>query len=172
MAKQQSAYRAHFLFLALYFLCNVTLAIHSGENAGLFIMLVWNAFLSFLPRLFARHTALARSRQKRIWIMWAFLWLIFWPNTFYVSTDIVPFHRGYIFKENFLPGNHIFNRPDAVGKMHLCCYRNPVRGAKRCKIRDRHGARDKFRQVEADTVSGSMLVSLRRRDLYGALPAA
>lgn len=91
MAKQQSAYRAHFLFLALYFLCNVTLAIHSGENAGLFIMLVWNAFLSFLPRLFARHTALARSRQKRIWIMWAFLWLIFWPNTFYVSTDIVHF---------------------------------------------------------------------------------
>lgn len=91
MAKQQSTYRAHFLFLVLYFLCNVTLAIHSGKNAGLFLMLVWNAFLSFLPCLFARHTALARSRQKRIWIIWAFLWLIFWPNTFYVSTDIVHF---------------------------------------------------------------------------------
>ncbi|HCW80067.1 MAG TPA: hypothetical protein DG942_03045 [Ruminococcaceae bacterium] len=91
MAKQQSTYRAHFLFLVLYFLCNVTLAIHSGKNAGLFLMLVWNAFLSFLPCLFARHTALARSRQKRIWIIWALLWLIFWPNTFYVSTDIVHF---------------------------------------------------------------------------------
>ena len=31
------------------------------------------------------------AKKKRIWILWAFLWIIFWPNTFYIATDVVHF---------------------------------------------------------------------------------
>lgn len=95
MGKRRFAYRAHILFFLLYFACSFTLfwcsAKDVGFNFGLSLMLVWNVFLSFLPLLFAHHAVSCRDGQKRIWLLWAFLWLIFWPNTFYMVTDIAHF---------------------------------------------------------------------------------
>ncbi|MVB11762.1 hypothetical protein CAFE_24870 [Caprobacter fermentans] len=82
--------RPHLIFFILYSLCNFVLW-YLSDNGGLFIMLVWNAFLSFLPVLFSQFTVSSLSNHKRFGILWALLWIIFWPNTFYMATDIVHF---------------------------------------------------------------------------------
>lgn len=88
MKVQMSFYWTHIVFFLLYSLCNVILWCFS-PHSGLFLMLIWNAFLSFLPLLFSRLAVWYRSRMKTLWILWAFLWIVFWPNTFYMVTDVI-----------------------------------------------------------------------------------
>lgn len=96
-------YRAHILFFVLYAACSCTLFWCSpkdvGYSFGLSLMMVWNCFLSFLPLLFARHTVLCRDGGKRIWFLWACLWLVFWPNSFYIVTDVAHFTGNSFLRE-------------------------------------------------------------------------
>lgn len=95
MEKRHFSYRADAAFFLLYFCCGFLLFWYSpkdvGFSFGLFLMLVWNCLLSFLPLLFARHAVSCQNGHKRVWLLWAFLWLIFWPNTFYLVTDVAHF---------------------------------------------------------------------------------
>lgn len=88
-------FRAHILFLFLYLLCSLALFWFSpkdvGFSFGLSLMLVWNCFLSFLPVLFARRAVASRDKGSRLWPLWVFLWIIFWPNAFYLVTDAAHF---------------------------------------------------------------------------------
>lgn len=95
MEKQSFPYRVHAAFFLVYFLCGFGVYWYAakdvGYSFGLFLMLVWNCFLSFLPLLFARQSLLSRKKRRRIWFLWALLWLLFWPNTFYMATDVAHF---------------------------------------------------------------------------------
>ncbi|WP_164995838.1 DUF1361 domain-containing protein [Miniphocaeibacter massiliensis] len=51
-------------------------------------MLVWNIFLAFLPVLFSEKLLYVANKKILLFLLF-FLWLIFWPNTFYVITDII-----------------------------------------------------------------------------------
>lgn len=54
-------------------------------------MLVWNCFLSLLPVLFAHSAVAGRDKGSHLWQLWVFLWIIFWPNAFYLVTDAAHF---------------------------------------------------------------------------------
>lgn len=104
MQKQHHfTYRVHMFFLLVYFLCSVTLFWNSAKNVGfnfgLAIMLVWNCFLSFLPVLFARHSIACREKQNHLWLLWMVLWIVFWPNTFYMITDVSHFTGNSFYQE-------------------------------------------------------------------------
>jgi uncharacterized membrane protein len=51
--------------------------------------LIWNLFLAWLPMWFALAAYNAHKRQsRRSWLLvlgWAFMWLLFMPNTFYLA---------------------------------------------------------------------------------------
>jgi uncharacterized membrane protein len=102
MQKKRFTYKIHTLFFLLYFLSSFLLFWYSprqvGYNFGLAIILVWNCFLSFLSLVFARHAAISRQRKRNIWILWVFLWIIFWPNTFYIITDVAHFTENSFYK--------------------------------------------------------------------------
>jgi uncharacterized membrane protein len=57
-------------------------------ETGLFLFLVWNLFLAWLPFLFA--TAAFTFRRKPLpTFLWGLLWLLFLPNAPYLLTDLV-----------------------------------------------------------------------------------
>lgn len=95
MEKQNFHYAIHAVFFFVYSLCGFGVYWYAakdvGYSLGLFLMLVWNCSLSFLPLLFARQSLLSRRKQRHIWLLWALLWLLFWPNTFYMATDVAHF---------------------------------------------------------------------------------
>ena len=61
-------------------------------------MMAWNCFLAFLPLVFSQCAIVNNNRQKHIWLLWALLWLIFWPNTFYMVTDVAHFTGNSFFQ--------------------------------------------------------------------------
>lgn len=103
MKKTVSAYRTHLVFFLVYAPCSFALfwlgSKDTGYSFGLSVMMVWNCFLSFLPRIFARQSVSSRENRKRIWQVWALLWLIFWPNTFYMATDVAHFTGNSFYTE-------------------------------------------------------------------------
>lgn len=59
------------------------------------IIFVWNVFLAFLPFLFAQmlRTYLKRDvKKKSIVILLALLWLVFFPNSPYMITDLIHYN--------------------------------------------------------------------------------
>ena len=114
MGRKKFPYKANVVFLMAYFVCSMALFWNSPKNVGyrfgLAVMLVWNCFLAFLPSLFSRHAVSCREAGRRSWLLWAVLWLVFWPNTFYIVTDVAHFtgntflreipYQGTIYAEN------------------------------------------------------------------------
>lgn len=103
MKKTLDNYRVHLAFFLIYAPCSITLfwfgSKDTGYSFGLSVMMVWNCFLSFLPRVFARRAVSFRESRKRVWPVWAFLWLLFWPNTFYMATDVAHFTGNSFYTE-------------------------------------------------------------------------
>src|SRR5690606_11538026 len=83
-------YRPLILGLALLFTLLATRMIWHGSFR--FAFLVWNVFLAILPLAFAR-AAVHTRRPFRRWA-YAALWLLFFPNSAYLLTDIVHLRHG------------------------------------------------------------------------------
>ncbi len=60
------------------------------EALGFFTFPNWNLFLAFLPWLFSTIISISPRIQKNrlILIVLVFLWLLFFPNSFYILTDL------------------------------------------------------------------------------------
>ena len=61
-----------------------------------FLFLLWNLFLAALPLYFAHRVHLANSSRKG-WLF-AALWLLFFPNAMYITTDL--FH---LYQREYIP---------------------------------------------------------------------
>lgn len=70
--------------LALCVALGFTRVIITGNTD--FLFLPWNIFLALLPLLFA--FKFKDCRGKKLWLF-ALLWLLFLPNSFYVVTDLI-----------------------------------------------------------------------------------
>ena len=104
MEKQHAfPYKAHLYFFLLYFLSIAALFWFANRNngfqSGFSLTLLWNCFLSFLPVLFARLAVAGREKKNHIWPLWMFLWIAFWPNTFYLVTDVIHFTGNTLYDE-------------------------------------------------------------------------
>lgn len=75
---------AFFAFIGLLISVRV---IYSGSL--LFIFLVWNIFLAWIP--FRVSAYLVKSRRKDKWKEWLLfaVWLLFFPNALYIITDLI-----------------------------------------------------------------------------------
>lgn len=74
----------------VYLLFCVVIIFYTGEPSNIY--LVWNAFLAFLPLLFARSLGQYLTREKKkkgIVILLGVLWLLFFPNAPYMITDLL-----------------------------------------------------------------------------------
>ncbi|HEY8969966.1 MAG TPA: DUF1361 domain-containing protein, partial [Puia sp.] len=110
------------LFLSMLFSCLLTAArvVHTEHRH--FIFLVWNLFLAYIPyfistrmtrmeagrggtRMEARlagHGPEARGTGRGLgWLMLALLWLLFVPNSFYITTDL--YHLGDLYNDRNMP---------------------------------------------------------------------
>ena len=60
------------------------------ESLGFFTFPNWNLFLAFLPWLFSTVITIFPRIQKNklVLIILVFLWLLFFPNSFYILTDL------------------------------------------------------------------------------------
>lgn len=82
----------------LYILTSIPLYLHTQEK--LYINMIWNVFLAFLPLLFANW--LLHIHIKWGWIpkgTLGFLWIVFFPNAPYMITDFIHI-SGYSFYLN------------------------------------------------------------------------
>lgn len=62
--------------------------IYAGEI--MFVFLVWNLFLAYLPFALSNWMVDQMKNKSRIvFFAFVFLWLIFIPNTFYIITDLI-----------------------------------------------------------------------------------
>jgi uncharacterized membrane protein len=62
--------------------------IYAGEI--MFVFLVWNLFLAYLPfALSAWMQDQMKNKSRLVFFAFVFLWLIFIPNTFYIITDLI-----------------------------------------------------------------------------------
>jgi uncharacterized membrane protein len=57
-------------------------------EAGIHLMLIWNAILAFIPVIMV-HAYERAGGKSIIKILIFFLWLIFFPNSFYLVTDLI-----------------------------------------------------------------------------------
>jgi uncharacterized membrane protein len=54
----------------------------------LFVFLVWNLFLAFVPYVISKRMTKASIKSKWKFLLCAFVWLLFIPNAFYIITDL------------------------------------------------------------------------------------
>lgn len=54
----------------------------------LFAFLVWNLFLAFVPYVISRQMSEVSMKNKWKFLLFAFAWLLFIPNAFYIITDL------------------------------------------------------------------------------------
>jgi uncharacterized membrane protein len=54
----------------------------------LFAFLIWNLFLAFVPYVISRQMTTASIRSTWKFLFFAFVWLLFIPNAFYIITDL------------------------------------------------------------------------------------
>jgi uncharacterized membrane protein len=84
--------QATLVFLVLALASGVGVALVTARYAVshqvAYFNLVWNLFLAWLPLGFAFIAGRARASQRR-WLVYAFLWLLFLPNSPYLVTDLV-----------------------------------------------------------------------------------
>ncbi len=76
-------------WLSLLCFCFVGFRVVYAGATG-YVFLVWNLFLAWLPLLFADAVYLFEEQRNRarFWLF-AFLWLIFFPNAPYIVTDFI-----------------------------------------------------------------------------------
>lgn len=88
------------VFLA-YLLFGLVIVLSTSEMGNVFF--VWNAFLAFLPLLFARMLGKYLNRntkKKSVVLILAVLWLLFFPNAPYMVTDLLYFGNTSYFVNN------------------------------------------------------------------------
>lgn len=88
--KAKSDYRNHALFFLFYCFANFFMWL-TQYNGDSYVFLVWNVFLAFLPVLFSQWFSRWGGGGRVGRLLPGFLWLIFWPNTFYMVTDVIHF---------------------------------------------------------------------------------
>ena len=80
------------IFLALAFASGLSVALVAARyiHVGylLYVFLVWNLFLAWLPLLFAWFAYLGQGRRL-LFIIFGLLWLLFLPNAPYLVTDLM-----------------------------------------------------------------------------------
>jgi len=54
----------------------------------LFAFLIWNLFLAFVPYAISKKSDNAFTKSKWKFFLYAFIWLLFIPNAFYIITDL------------------------------------------------------------------------------------
>jgi len=54
----------------------------------LFVFLVWNLFLAFVPYAISKNMSNALAKSKWKFFLSALVWLLFIPNSFYIITDL------------------------------------------------------------------------------------
>lgn len=86
----QISKRTLFYFLGIlivYFLLSILT--FSVVHDGLHLMLGWNVFLAFIPFGIVYILDLKKIKSKVINIILILLWLLFFPNTIYIITDLI-----------------------------------------------------------------------------------
>ena len=73
--------------LLIYFLLSILT--FSVVQDGLQLMLSWNVFLAFVPFGIVYILDLKKIKSKAINIILIVLWLLFFPNTIYIITDLI-----------------------------------------------------------------------------------
>jgi uncharacterized membrane protein len=66
-------------------------AIYSGQL--LYQFLIWNLFLAWLPLLFSWLGYMLMGKRRYL-LLFGMLWLLFFPNAFYLVTDLIHLGRG------------------------------------------------------------------------------
>jgi len=84
-----------FLLLLSLFCIGALLFRIKITQTGLFLFLIWNLFLAFLPWAFSSLVFLKPKFQKSKIIVFIvlFLWLLFFPNAPYIFTDLFHLRR-------------------------------------------------------------------------------
>lgn len=76
------------MFLSVFCLFLSLCRIFIAENYFL-LFLVWNLFLAFVPWFIASILYLSKKCKKIPFIIFALLWLLFFPNSLYIVTDFI-----------------------------------------------------------------------------------
>lgn len=87
-----------FLFSALSLAMFLGRYVYTGENTW-YLFLCWNLFLAWLPLLFGFLIYLRFQKTRRIShliVIASFFWLVFFPNTSYVLTDLIHLKQKYL----------------------------------------------------------------------------
>lgn len=79
------------LVASTFFSCTLVVLRIIHTHSGMFIWLVWNLFLAYLPYLLSSLLTIKQPRRPVILALSA-IWLLFIPNTFYILTDLFHLH--------------------------------------------------------------------------------
>lgn len=90
---------------------------------GLHSMLAWNVLLAFLPVVFAANLAKAKAKSKWLFGLALGLWLLFFPNTFYIITDFIYLNQAdFVLSESpYEPVVYQTNLLGYLGLFHIAC---------------------------------------------------
>lgn len=85
-------YKGILLFMLVYW-C-ICIAMLTKEHNLLYPMLGWNILLALLPLFFIKAAEIKQGQGKKVWsVLWAVLWLFFFPNSVYMATDFIHISR-------------------------------------------------------------------------------
>src|SRR3569833_461370 len=88
------------LMLSMLFSCLLTAARILNTDRLPFIFHPWNLILAFIP--YAISTFLTQRHRRNVgWWLTATVWLLFIPNSFYISTDL--YHLGDRYNDRQMP---------------------------------------------------------------------
>jgi uncharacterized membrane protein len=79
------------LIASTLFSCTLVALRIIHTQSGMFLWLVWNLFLAYLPYLLSSWLTIKQPRRPVILALSA-IWLLFIPNTFYILTDLFHLH--------------------------------------------------------------------------------
>ena len=83
-------------FVLALLICCLTLYIGRIQFSGTlhYFFMIWNLFLGFIPLIFSRLVREGIIQNKSRWIIpiYATLWLLFFPNSYYMLTDLYHFN--------------------------------------------------------------------------------
>ena len=83
-------------FILVLLICCLTLYIGRIQFSGTlhYFFMIWNLFLGFIPLMFSRLVREGIIQNKSRWIIpiYSLLWLLFFPNSYYMLTDLYHFN--------------------------------------------------------------------------------
>ncbi|MBU3161159.1 DUF1361 domain-containing protein [Clostridium frigoris] len=78
------------LLFFMFVYCVLCFFMIINDHSFLYLMLTWNIFLAMLPLFFIELSILENKKNKYIGaIIFGILWLIFFPNSVYMVTDVI-----------------------------------------------------------------------------------